>query len=92
MDNTELIAGIAGFCTTTSFIPQVLQTYKTKKTDDISLGMFSLSTFGMSLWMMYGISVQSTSIIVANAISVLFAAYILTIKVKNTFFSKKPNP
>ena len=33
---------LAGTCTTVAFLPQVIRTWRTRSTQDISLGMFSL--------------------------------------------------
>ena len=44
----------AGFCTTLAFLPQVIKTYRTRSTADISLGMFSVLVLGIALWVVYG--------------------------------------
>lgn len=79
----ETILGyIAALCTTIAFIPQAVKVFKTKHTKDISLGMFSLLNLGFVLWLIYGIILQSYPIIFANAITMVFAIYILIIKIR----------
>jgi hypothetical protein len=46
----------AALCTTASFVPQVVKTWKTRSTADISLGMYLVLVFGTVLWLAYGCS------------------------------------
>lgn len=79
----ELIIGYAAaVCTTSSFIPQAYKVFKTKRTIDISLGMFLLMTLGVLFWLIYGLIVNSAPIIAANFITLLLALYIFVMKVK----------
>jgi MtN3 and saliva related transmembrane protein len=78
----NLIGFIAGICTTVSFIPQAVKIYRTKKTSDISLGMFILMSTGVALWIAYGFLINSALVIIANAVTLMLAAYILVMKVK----------
>ena len=80
---------LAAFCTTTAFIPQAVKVYKSKHTKDISLGMFSLISIGIILWLWHGFLVQSYPIIIANGVTMFFAIYILVIKIKQDVFSLK---
>jgi MtN3 and saliva related transmembrane protein len=76
----EFIGYLAAFLTTSSFIPQVISIYKTKRTDDISLLMYIIFIFGISLWAVYGIYLKSTPMTIANIITLMFALYILYMK------------
>ena len=80
---------LAAFCTTVAFIPQAVKVYKTKHTKDISLGMFSLLNFGFVFWLIYGIILNSYPIILANAITIIFAIYILVTKLRLDVFPAK---
>ena len=82
---------LAAFCTTIAFIPQAVKVYKTKHTKDISLGMFSLLIAGFVLWLWYGILLLSYPIILANAVTLIIAIYILNIKLKLDVFTSKKN-
>ncbi len=85
----HIIGTIAAFCTTASFLPQAIKTIKTQNTNGISLEMYTLFTIGVLLWLVYGILLKELEIIVANAITSVFAGIILAYVVKNTLFSKK---
>lgn len=78
----NIIGFIAAFCTTVSFIPQAVKVFKTKKTGDISLGMFLLMTTGVACWDIYGFIINAWPVIIANSVTLVFAAYILIMKIK----------
>jgi MtN3 and saliva related transmembrane protein len=83
MDYTTIIGLIAAFCTTVSFIPQVIQIIKTKETKGISLAMYIVFTTGIASWLIYGIMLQDIPIIAANTITFILAATILIFKIKH---------
>jgi MtN3 and saliva related transmembrane protein len=84
----DLIGYLAAALTTASFLPQAVLTLKTRNTDSLSLGMYSLFTSGVMMWLIYGIYLSNPAIIVANAITFLLAALILGFKIYNTFFKR----
>ena len=82
MDIVTLLGTIAGFCTTISFLPQMIKIHRTKSTHDLSLFMFIIFAIGVACWLVYGVLTSSTPIIVANCVTLLFSFYILFMKVK----------
>ncbi len=83
MDFVTLPGLIAGALTTISFLPQVIKTYKTRSTKDISLEMYVLFTTGVSLWLVYGLYINSLPIIITNAAVFVLAFIILALKLKH---------
>lgn len=77
---TDLLGFLAAFCTTVAFLPQALQVWRTRRTQDLSLGMFLLFTTGVALWLVYGVMIASAPIAVANVFTLLLAGYILVMK------------
>jgi MtN3 and saliva related transmembrane protein len=77
-----IIGLVAAFCTTISFLPQAVKTIRTKDTSSISLSMYFLFTLGTLLWLIYGLVSANIPIIVANAITLIFASVILVYKVR----------
>ena len=73
---------LAGTLTTIAFFPQVIKTWKTKKTEDISLVMFLILCLGIFLWLVYGLIIKDLPLILANGITFLFASIILIFKIK----------
>ena len=55
MTRVTVLGLLAAFCTTTAYLPQVIKTWRTRSTTDISLGMFLLMVSGLVLWLAYGI-------------------------------------
>jgi MtN3 and saliva related transmembrane protein len=52
--------------------------------------MYSLFTAGVALWFVYGLYIGSMPVIVANAVTLVFSAIVLTLKVQQAF-RKTPN-
>ena len=82
MNLTTILGLLAATCTTVSFLPQAVKSIQTKNTTGISLSMYSLFTTGTLLWLLYGISNLDLPIIIANAITLLFALIILVYKIR----------
>lgn len=78
----DILGSLAGALTTIAFIPQVIKTWKTRSTHDISLIMFSLFSLGVLLWLLYGISLGALPIIIANSITLALAMSILVMKLR----------
>lgn len=78
---------VAAFCTTIAFVPQAWKVHKTRKTDDLSLSMFTTFTIGVILWLIYGVMTHSRPIVIANIITAMLAGYILFMKLRSTFHS-----
>jgi len=72
----------AGILTTIAFVPQVFKTWKTKSTKDISLGMFISFSIGVFLWLIYGICLKATPIIIANTLVLILSAIMIYLKIK----------
>jgi len=82
MDATDWIGSTAATLTTTAFIPQAWKIWHTRHTADISLGMYTLFTLGVALWLAYGILMAAWPIIIANSITLLLAGTVLVMKLK----------
>lgn len=82
MTHIEIVGSIAAFFTTIAFVPQVIQTWKSKHARDLSLGMFSTFTIGVVLWLIYGLLIGSWPIIIANTVTVGLAGTILYFKLR----------
>ena len=80
MQISDLIGYLAAALTTCSFVPQALHTFRTRDVSGISLGMYSVFTVGIALWLVYGLALSAWPIVVANAITLLLAGTILGMK------------
>ena len=78
----DLIGSVAAVLTTASFIPQAWHSFKTRDVRGISLGMYSVFTVGVALWLLYGVLLQSWPLMIANSITLLLASAILGMKLR----------
>jgi MtN3 and saliva related transmembrane protein len=63
MTTIDWIGRAAATLTTTAFIPQAWQVWRTRHTADILLGRYALFTLGVVQWLSYGITQQFWPII-----------------------------
>jgi MtN3 and saliva related transmembrane protein len=69
-----VLGGIAGFCTTFAFVPQVIKIYR-QGGRDLSYATLSFYLFGVLLWLAYGIIVHVQAVALTNlATAILIAA------------------
>ena len=78
----DAIGSVAAVLTTASFIPQAWHSFKTRDVSGVSLGMYSVFTLGVALWLLYGVLLQSWPLMIANSITLLLAAAILGMKLR----------
>jgi MtN3 and saliva related transmembrane protein len=82
MESANTLGFIAGILTTVAFIPQVVKIWKSKHTQDISLGMFAIFSAGVFLWLLYGVQIGATPVVIANTVTLGLALTILIFKIK----------
>lgn len=80
LDN--IVGALAALLTTIAFIPQAWMTWKTKRTDGVSLGMYSIFTTGVALWLLYGVIIGAWPVIIANVFTLALALFILAMKLR----------
>lgn len=81
--NSEVIGILAGALSCTTFLPQVIKTWKSKSTKDVSLTMFLIAALGTTLWLVYGILINSISIIGTNIVVLIFSITMLFLIYRN---------
>lgn len=77
LDSFEIVGLIAATLTTSSFIPQVYKTWKTKSADSLSLTMYTVFLTGVILWLIYGIHLNSLAMIVSNIVTALLTLLLI---------------
>ena len=82
MFHIDIIGYFAALLTTFSFLVQAIQSWRTRDLSGISVGMYSMFTLGVGLWLIYGIVIESWPLIVTNVLTFLFALSILLMKLK----------
>lgn len=77
---SPLIEGIgiaAGIIGVVAWVPQIVEVWKHKRHDGISIPTFSIVAFSLSLWLIYGIAIKSTAMIFANILTLSVIAVII---------------
>jgi MtN3 and saliva related transmembrane protein len=82
MDSLDLLGLVATAFTTSSFVPQVWRTWKTRDVSGISLPTYVIITVGLALWLVYGLLKDDLPLIVANAMMVVLTGAITVMKLK----------
>ena len=86
--NVDIFGYLAAILTTAAFIPQLIKTLKTKKADDVSLTTLIMFIIGVLSWIIYGYTISSKPILIANLITLILNLMILISKI---YFSKTLN-
>lgn len=80
LDLQTLIGACAAAASTISFTPQAWKIIRSRRTEDISAGMYVLTVAGFALWTCYGVLLQKWPLIVTNTVCLGLSAFILTMK------------
>lgn len=89
MELTDVVGDVAGTLTTLSFLPQVIKTWRTRSTADISLTMFLMFCAGVALWLVYGVLLDSVPLIVSNIVTLFLAGIILALKLRSVWQERR---
>jgi MtN3 and saliva related transmembrane protein len=82
MDKIEIIGFTAGVFLAISLIPQIIKSWKTRSTKDISLVWNSINLIGEMLWVIYGFYLNSYSLIIMSSVSFLMNVLMMLLKMK----------
>jgi MtN3 and saliva related transmembrane protein len=78
----DTIGTVAGILVLSSFIPQLIKAYKTKKMSDVSIHLMILIASGMFLWVIYGLIRSDLVIIGTNATGFALNITLLVMKLR----------
>jgi len=78
----ELLGYLGGILVTISLAPQVIKSYKTKSTKDISIVYTVILLIGLALWVMYAVLNSIIPLTVFASIEFLFTLSLLVLKLK----------
>ena len=83
MDFTDVVGLAAALGSTISNVPQVLKTWRTSETGDLSFKMLALLTTSLAAWALYGLLRGDFIILISNTISTALAGYLLGAKLRH---------
>lgn len=78
----ELVGFTAATLTTIAFVPQAIKTFRSRNTQSISLGMYSVFTVGIAFWFFYGVLLGSWPMILSNIVTLGLSGGILLMKLR----------
>ncbi len=78
----EILGFAAATLTTLCWVPQAVQTIRTRDTRSISLSTQGFFALGIILWLAYGLLLMSWPLILANAITLCPILIILGMKLR----------
>lgn len=73
---------VAGTLTTLSFVPQVYKAWRTKRCDDLSMGMLLSFGAGVCLWIAYGLLLHAPPVIAANVVTLALLVALVFLKAR----------
>ena len=78
--DVEWVGIVAGTLTTCAFLPQVVKTFRSRSTGDLSWAWLMMMTTGVFLWMVFGYLRESPAVFVANIFTFICLLLLLYIK------------
>jgi len=79
---TELIGALGAVLTTLCWLPQAMKMMRDKETRALSLPATAAFTFGVGLWLIYGLAIHDWPLIGSNAVTLLLLLPIVAMKLR----------
>ena len=76
----NVVGVAAALCSMTSFAPQILKIWRERDASSVSLRMYIVTVTGFSLWIGYGVLIDSWPVVGSNAVCLALSAAILGLK------------
>jgi MtN3 and saliva related transmembrane protein len=76
----EYVGLFGAFLSSITFLPQVLQAYKTKSVGDLSWGMLWIVFTSVVVWLVYGIYLQLLPVMIANGFILILSGLLIYFK------------
>ena len=62
--------------------PSLQKTWITKSAGDVSLGMLAIFSFGVCLWLLYGLVLHAWPVMLINGVTLLLTGAIFVLKLR----------
>jgi MtN3 and saliva related transmembrane protein len=76
----DIVGTAAALCSMVSFTPQILKIWRERDASSVSLRMYVVTVTGFSLWIAYGVLIDSWPVMGANTVCLMLSATILILK------------
>lgn len=80
MEWTEIMGHLGALLSSITFIPQVLQAWKTKSVGDLSMNMLLIVLTSTIVWLVYAFSLNLLPVIIANSIIFILSGVLIYFK------------
>lgn len=83
---TEITGLIANILSNVAFVPQIIKSFRTKKVDDISIGMFMILFTTQVCWILYAIPIGAKNLWTSCAIEIflLIPIFVMYVRYRST--------
>ncbi|MBU1037130.1 hypothetical protein KKF32_03775 [Patescibacteria group bacterium] len=82
MDYIDTLGYIAGILVVISLLPQLIKSWKTKSTTNISLWRYIIYIIGLILWIIYAVIIKNNPVALMNFVGLIIAISILYLKIR----------
>jgi MtN3 and saliva related transmembrane protein len=81
MDPWQIVGTVGILSTSAQLIPQVIKSVRTRRVDDLSIGLSIIVGISALSWFVYGIHLRDVPLITANLINLIGALILFGLKV-----------
>lgn len=79
---TTIIGSLSAIATTAAWLPQVVQTWRTRSAEDFSWSYLWMFSGGVAGWTVYGVLKKDGVIIAANAVTLALVIVVMVVKLR----------
>lgn len=83
-----LLGTLAGLCTTGSFVPQLVKSWRSGDTGALSTRMYGALVVAFALWMAYGAVIGSWPLVAFNVANLVLSGAVFALKIRGQAGSK----
>jgi MtN3 and saliva related transmembrane protein len=76
----DVVGTAAALCSMTSFVPQIVKIWRERDASSVSLRMYAVTVTGFSLWIAYGVMIESWPVAASNCVCLALSGTILALK------------
>ncbi len=76
------IGVIAGLCSMTSFVPQIVKIVRERSAAAVSLHMYGVTIVGFTCWTAFGVLTESWPVTLANAVCLVLTGAIFVLRLR----------
>jgi MtN3 and saliva related transmembrane protein len=81
-NHVAVVGALASLLTISAFVPQVIRSWRTRSTRDLSYGTLTLLVSQSIAWLSYGVLLRDFALIITNAVVCVFTILILVAKLR----------